>query len=194
MRIVRNSIFETNSSSTHALAIMKSYNTKKFHYLDCVLDEKGVCYFSKLGSNMPEMLVTPYEKVRYLIGLVAAYIRSSVMKKYDYDAISVSWLTRNKQMRAFLDRVKKILAEGGYNVTRFDFTSIRDSKIDDMYGDFGYCGGGRFETDKTVIWNDINHEVVEMVEFTGIDHMFDNVPLEDVILRDDIGIYYWFNG
>ena len=193
MRISRNNIFETNSSSTHALAIVNDIGDK-FYFFEEVLDKNGVCHFSRLGADLGEMLMTPYEKVRYIIGVVAASARSKAVRDCDFETIPVRWLIRNKTMKEFLDKIKKILKKGGFNVKRFDFTSVRNSHEDDMYGDFNYCGDKKFETDRTIIWNNINHEVVELADFTGPYNLFDGFSLEDVILRKDIGIYYWFNG
>lgn len=192
MKVIRGSIFETNSSSTHALAIVLKYGND-FYYSDStklVLDDKGVCYFSRLGSKLSTMIATPYEKVRYIIGLKAASLRME--KGLDYNKIPVRWLTRNKEMKAFFDDIKKILKKGGYNVKRFNFTSVRNSKTNNLRDDYDYCGEKEFESNKNIIWNEINHEVVEMVNFYGTE--FDGFSLEEVILRQDIGIYYWFNG
>lgn len=208
MVTVRNNIFETNSSSTHALVLNYMsddaylYEIKKMSQLF----DKGVMKFSSIGRIYYGEIHSFYDKVQYIVGCLAGGL---IMKETDeirkatknmdywknYNEISTEWLENRPEISDWLEgKVRAALAKFGVKFKKFDFRSYRNMKPDDMYEDENlYCGGARFKDGKKIN-NPLDHECMEWFSCRDKEKMFGKYSIDEVLTDPNIAILYYRNG
>ncbi len=99
---IRNSVFETNSSSSHSLVFSKR---DRGHSYDLPVDEKGVLTipFGEFGWG-PEVLKTPIEKLSYVVTDRGGWQYDDDEKQWDK---ILEELKENKKIQQIIEIIKK---------------------------------------------------------------------------------------
>jgi len=208
MIIIRENIFETNSSSTHSLVLNETRGAAYLYEIEKMPDlfKDGVMRFSSIGRINYGEINSFYGKVKYIIGCLAGGL---IMEETDrirkdgkhqnywknYNEISTDWLESNPVISEWLsDIVRLALAKFGIKFKKFDFRSYRNRSPDDMYEDYDlYCGGPKFKNGKKIS-NPLDHECMEWYEYGNPGTIFGKYSIEDVLTDQNISILYYRNG
>lgn len=166
MKQIRKSIFETNSSSSHSLVMSKK--DRGYNY-DLPVDERGklTIRFGEFGWG-PEVLYTPYEKLRYWMTEYASEFWYDWNKKYEGKSFEdkLQIFEGQKIIKDAIQTIKKLCK----NVKTIEFASPDEN---DAYYHFGY----------------IDHESVGTIRYTDLkDTVFNNSCI--VIIDNDNSEYF----
>lgn len=96
MKVIRNKVFETNSSSTHSLTFNKKEN-------DNFLSPNSELVIHFIDTNDYGIFSTLNEKVSYLV--------SQIINKYKYDVLSYEDLIEEVEENYDFQRIKKYVKE-----------------------------------------------------------------------------------
>jgi len=153
MRKIRRNVFETNSSSSHSIAIS---NKDRGYDFNLPVDEDGVLHipFGTFGWG-PHLLKTPLQKLSYYITDNCPY--NNVEADIPFDETSIDVLKNKPKMKEVLDLIKEHCPQ----VEDITFESSNS-----IYHPFGYVDHESVGTSKEIDLFDLifNNSVIIVID------------------------------
>lgn len=191
MRLVRNGVFETNSSSAHSLAykntVLRDYDYKPKEYLCFATKELHLTkkpkeyemysymplYFGEYGWGF-DVLSSPAEKLSYLMSSVYQYKTWGVIKEDPFFKQVIQWLSE-------LDIVVELPEEYG------EFSEV-DAYVD--HQSWNVVTKDMFQTKEDLLTYLFNNDIVIYIENDNSDVMQNwvDTPKEEIDYRQAM---YW---
>ena len=131
MKVIRNSIFETNSSSVHSIVLVDALDKKAelSDYCYNVITKTYTIYFCDISDN-GRILKTPNEKIDYLVSQVSVRYGKKDIEKYlnhrntiVSDSVELKVLDAVKSVATSVFQVKKFVIEYDLDHAKFDAES-----------------------------------------------------------------------